>query len=430
MSMWHEEDLRVKTHSYQAGDQAELTIDEVVFGGEGLARLEGLVVFVPGVAEGERVRVEITQVKKDFLRAELIEILISSPHRIVPRCSIYGRSGGCQYQHIDYDAQLRIKESQIRDVLERIGRFKNVLMKPIIRSPLPWAYRTRVDFHVRLKDNEIKVGFVENDGRTVVEVGECPISTAGINQSLQSLRESLQKGLSEMPNWVRNLKFWDSRDGVQYILMNSRGDIDLRGIEFVRLSVSDMEFKVPPLSFFQVNIGMIESMVKCMDEFFCFSGKEFLLDAYCGVGLFTLLLAKKVRRSMGIESDTQAIEFAKRNARENGLINCEFLAKSVEKISKHPEKYLDEKPDCVILDPTRAGCERVVLDALLDMGPEKIAYVSCHPPTLARDLEILCQEGYHLSQVQPMDLFPQTKHCEVIACLEKNSMLISKVLCS
>lgn len=405
--------MQIKT--YQAGDRLELSLESVAFGGESVARHEGMVVFVEGGIDGEKVVAEIIQVKKSFLRARVKEVIEASPFRVDPACSVYGRCGGCQYQHISYDHQLKLKENQVREVFERIGRFKDVPILPILASPDVFHYRTRVDFHYDLFKDTEKLGFYDIDGRFVVDLENCPISTRLINEKYARMRQDMKSGAFVMPDWVEVIKFWDTRDGVESFLMNTRGQMDLRNIQEIVLKVCGKEFKIHPLSFFQVNTAMIPFLVRTVEEFLELKGHEFLLDAYGGVGLFAILLSHHVRKCFGIEADKNAVSLARMNAQANGLDNCEFIDKSVEKIMKHPERFFQETPDRVILDPTRAGCERMVLDALIKMRVPVIVYVSCNPATLARDLEILCSNGYSLDKIQPLDLFPQTKHCEAVA---------------
>jgi len=409
----------MQTEVYKTGDILELFLESVAFGGECIARHQGMVVFVEGGIDGEKVSAEITQVKKSFLRARVKEVFQASPHRDRPACSVYGHCGGCQYQHISYKHQLTLKENQVREVFERIGKFKNVPVLPIIASLDALHYRTRVDFHYDLFKGTEKLGFFDVNGRFVVDLEECPISTEGINAKYLHLRQDLKSGAFAMPEWVEVIKFWDARDGVESFLMNTRGQMDLKGIEQIVLKVCGKDFKIHPLSFFQVNTRMIPILAHTVESYLDLKGNEFLLDAYGGVGLFAILLAHRVRKCFGIEADKNAVRLARMNARDNGIGNCEFIDKSVEKIMKHPERFFQEIPDRVILDPTRAGCERMVLDALIGMKIPVIVYVSCNPATLARDAEILCSSGYSLDKIQPLDLFPQTKHCEAVARLTR-----------
>jgi 23S rRNA (uracil1939-C5)-methyltransferase len=314
---------------------------------------------------------------------------------------------------------LTLKEAQVKEAFERIGRLKELSLKPIKASPSPFNYRSRVDFHLSKREEREKIGFIGLDGRQVVDVSRCPITSSVINDVYQTMREEVRLGRLEIPPWVEFIKFWETLEGVKYYFLNGKGQVDLRGDEFITLSVCEKKFKIPPLSFFQVNLAMIQDLVNCVEEFLDLQGDEFLLDAYCGVGLFAILLAPKVKNCIGIESDISAVEYARINAKENDVQNCEFLDRSVEKILKHPERFFKQAPDRVILDPTRAGCEVSVLNSLVKLNVSRIVYVSCNPTTLARDVAFLNERGYTLEKVQPLDLFPQTKHCEVVASIIK-----------
>jgi 23S rRNA (uracil1939-C5)-methyltransferase len=411
--------MKTLPQKYHPGDLIEIRLDAVAFGGEAVGRLDHLVVFVQGGIDGERVLVEVLQTKKSYLRAKVREVLESSPNRIDPPCPVFGACGGCQYQHINYEHQLMLKETQVREALERIGRLKDFSLMPIKASPHSFGYRSRVDFHLAEEKERMKIGFIGLDGRNIVDMNECPISSPAINTTFQTMRSEIQQGRLEIPRWVEFIKFWDTAEGVKYYFLNPKGQVDLKGDAFITLEVCGKRFKIPPLSFFQVNLEMIPDLVSCVEEFLDLSGHEFLLDAFCGVGLFAILFASKVRFCAGIESDRGAVEYARINAKENQIQNCEFFDRSVEKILKHPERFLKETPDRVILDPTRAGCEVSILESLSNLKVPRIVYVSCNPTTLARDIAFLNGKGYTLEKVQPLDLFPQTKHCEVVASLKR-----------
>lgn len=413
--------------NYQAGDLIEVQLERVAFGGEAVGRLanppssdlSGLVIFVRGGLDGERVMARITHVKKNLLKADVTEVLTPSAHRVQPLCSVYGQCGGCQYQHIDYAHQLCLKEAQVRDSLERIGRLKDFELEPIAGSPDPFHYRNRVDFHIFQGTQDFKIGFVNQEGRRVIDVEDCPISAEAIVSAYQQVRAKIRQGQFEIPGWAQVIKFWDTAEGPRHFLLNLHGKVPFTENTPLVLNVAGKKFKAHPLSFFQVNLPMIEKMAECVERFLDLRGNEFLFDGYCGVGLFAILLGNKVRSCVGAESDPHAIEYAKLNAQENGVTHCEFWNKSVEKILKHPERFFKEKPDRVILDPTRAGCDPMVLEALVKLEIPKIVYVSCNPTTLARDLGILKDKGYILKKAKPFDLFPQTKHCEVVALIER-----------
>lgn len=400
---------------YHPGDLIELKLDSVAFGGEAVGRVDGLVMFVKGALDGEKVLAEVFEIKKNFVRARLKEVLEPSPHRIEPVCPIYGQCGGCQYQHVEYSYQLKLKEAQVRETLERIGGLKDFQMEPIQPSPHPLHYRSRVDFHVDRKRESI--GFIGVEGRNIVDTVECAISTPAINQAYQEMRDEIRQDIERLPEWVDFIKFWDVSGQVHSVFLGARGEVDLRGREFLMHQVCGRQFKIPLLSFFQVNLSMLDDLVQCVGRFLDLKESDVLLDGFCGVGLFAVSLASQAKQCMGVEADRTAIQYARMNAEENNISNCKFLDKSVEKALKHPERYLEDVPNKVVLDPTRAGCEESMLRSLAEMQVKRIVYVSCNPATLARDLAYLSRNGYHLENVKPFDLFPQTKHCEVIANL-------------
>ncbi|MBI1883131.1 MAG: 23S rRNA (uracil(1939)-C(5))-methyltransferase RlmD [Chlamydiae bacterium] len=410
--------METRLKRYAVSDLIELKVDSVAFGGEAVGRLDGLVVFVDGAIDGEKVQAEIVQVKKKYLKARLLKILEPSPFRVKPPCKVFGECGGCQYQHMDYAHQLSVKEAQVREILERIGRLKNFEMDPIKASPHPYGYRTRVDFHL-VNEESFKMGFIDQGGRDIVDVEECPISSPAINRSYQNLRDEIRGGRAQLPLWTQEIKFWDVEEGVHYFPLGHEGQVDLQGRSFLKIKIRDRVFQVHPLSFFQVNVEMIPGLVDCVEDFLELEGNEFLLDCYSGVGLFTVFLGARVRRSWGVEWDPEAVRVARINAQINGLRNCEFWQGSTEKFFKKAKATLPEKVDRVILDPTRAGCHKTVLESLIALGVPRMVYVSCNPTTLARDLAFLCQNGYQLERVQPLDLFPQTRHCEVVVSLKK-----------
>ncbi len=412
--------------SYQAGDLIEVQLDRVAFGGEAVGRLanppsadlSGLVVFVRGGLDGEKVIAEITHIKKNFLKAAVKEVLIASPHRVQPICSVYGRCGGCQYQHVEYSHQLRLKESQVKESLERIGRLSHFEMESIFGSPKEFNYRNRVDFHIFHGQETLKMGFVDEDNRKVLDIESCPISAENINTLFHEIREKNRKGELEIPRWAQVVKCWDTLDGAKSYFLNLHGRVPFTENDPLTLEVCSKKFKVHPLSFFQVNLPVVEEMVRTVERFLDLKGNEFLFDGYCGVGLFAILLASKVKFCVGAEADSHAIDYAKMNAQNNQVSNVEFWNKSVEKILKHPERFFKQTPDCAIIDPTRAGCDPFVLEALAKLKISKLVYVSCNPTTLARDLGFLSEHGYAVKKIRPFDLFPQTKHCEVVAMIK------------
>ena len=366
-----------------------VTISDIAFGGEGVARLEDFVIFVPFVALGEDVEVEITEVKKRFARAKLLKVTSASPDRVVPPCPYFGDCGGCQYQHIDYAAQLRIKHKQIVDLFDRVGKFPEALIDPVISCPQPYGYRNRI--MIRSQWDKFKqrltIGFLRAESRLVVDIEECKIAEPALNQEIQRVRKN--------PPPKGGLK--------------------------VVLRVPPEGWELPGDSFFQNNFFLLPKLVETVRERVRESKSRFLIDTYCGVGFFSVELGDLVERFVGIEVDRPAIVAARKNAEKRGLTNGEFIGGRTEELLPGLIGRFDRGATTIILDPPRTGCPPETMQLLERVRPAQIIYVSCHPATLARDLNILCASGvFKLAKVVPLDMFPQTQHVECVADLRAN----------
>lgn len=388
------------------GDTIQIEITDIAFGGDGVGRVDGRVVFVPFTMVGERVEAEVWRLHKQYARARLLRVLQPSPHRIGGRCRHFGECAGCQYQHMPYPHQCEIKTKQVRDVMQRIGRFESPPVRPVLPSPLEYGYRGKINLHPRRG----KLCYVGWDGRAF-EVKECHIAAAAIDEKI---REGTLKAMGR---------------GDIVLRANSRGQLFVHDLssgegdrEFVE-HFADFPFRLPINSFFQNNIAMLPVMSEAVGARIAEAGVGYVVDAYCGAGFFAIYLAKKLslKRGWGIEIDPQAIPWARRNAAQAGLNNLEFFQGAVERVlpvllAKHRTIAPSLR---VLLDPPRAGCEPKVLESLIKAKPKQIVYVSCDPSTLARDLKELCKSAYFLEEIQPLDMFPQTAHIECIARLKR-----------
>jgi tRNA/tmRNA/rRNA uracil-C5-methylase (TrmA/RlmC/RlmD family) len=368
------------------GDRVQLHIQDIAFGGEGVARLEDLVVFVSFVALGETVEAEIIELKKRFARAKLISVLTPSASRVIPRCPYFGDCGGCQYQHLAYAEQLRLKHKQVCDLFERIGGLHASLVKPVIGCPASYGYRNRI--MIRSQWDKFKqglnIGYIRADNRLVVDIDQCPIAEPALNEKIREVRAH--------PPPKGGLK--------------------------VVLRIPPEGWHVPPDSFFQNNFHLLPKMVETVREILRQGGTRHLADIYCGVGFFSLELADLVESFAGVELDQMAIRAARKNAALHDRQNGQFLAGTAEELL--PEVLARFKPalTTVLLDPPRKGCQPATLELLRREAPAQIIYVSCHPATMARDLNVLCaQKVYQIAQVVPLDMFPQTAHIECVADL-------------
>jgi tRNA/tmRNA/rRNA uracil-C5-methylase (TrmA/RlmC/RlmD family) len=369
-----------------AGDKLILRIDDIAFGGEGVARAEDFVVFVPFVGPGELVEAEVTEVKKRFARARAVRIIEPAAERVTPTCRYFGECGGCQYQHLTYETQLRLKHKQIRDLFQRIGGLDPDLVAPVIACPEPYGYRNRI--MIRSQWDKFKqglnLGFIRADNRLVVDIEECRIAEPALNQQLRDVRAH--------PPPKGGLK--------------------------VVLRVSPEGWEVPPDSFFQNNFFLLPRLVEVTRERLRDAGTRFLADVYCGVGFFSLELGDLVKSFVGVEYDQMAIRAARRNAQTRGRGNGEFVAGAAEQVLPGLLGRLTPGATTILLDPPRKGCPPTMLKFLRQARPAQILYVSCHPATMARDLNVLCAGGvFRVTQVVPLDMFPQTAHVECVADL-------------
>lgn len=368
------------------GQLIAVTIHDLAFGGEGVGRLDELVVFVPFVIPGEKVEVEVTEVKKKFARARLVRVLQASPERVEPRCPYFGECGGCQYQHIAYEAQLRLKHKQISDLFQRIGGFSGAVIDPVVACPEPYGYRNRImvrtQWNKRLQRMEL--GFLGMDNEHVVSITECALAEPVLNEDLQKVRANPPP-----------------RGGLK-----------------VTLRVTPEGWVVPRDSFFQNNFHLLPKLVETVRERLRDAGSRRLIDAYCGVGFFALELADLVESFVGVEYDGLAIRAAKENMKLRDVTNGQFVSGPAEDylgglLQRHPNE-----PTTLVIDPPRTGVPPDALQRIRRAHPQQVIYVSCHPATLARDLQILCaQGGYRLVKVTPHDMFPQTQHVECVADL-------------
>ncbi|MFZ1073216.1 MAG: class I SAM-dependent RNA methyltransferase [Verrucomicrobiia bacterium] len=366
------------------GDQFTLTIHDIAFGGEGVGRVDDFVVFVPFVLAGEVVEVEVREVKTNFARARLLRVVQPSPERVEPACRYFGQCGGCQYQHMDYAAQLRHKQKQIAGLFEHVGRFSPGLVGAVVPCPQPYGYRNRIMIRSQWNkpEQKLNIGFVRWDGGLVEDIEECKIAEPALNQEIQRVRQNPPP-----------------KGGIKVVLR-----------------IPPENWDVPPDSFFQNNFFLLPKLVETVRDFLRASGARHLVDLYCGVGFFSLELADAVESFVGVEYDQRAIKSAQQNAAARKTGNGRFIAATVEDVLPEMLEHLSPQTTAVILDPPRKGCLPRTLQFLREMKPAQIIYVSCHPATMARDLNILCGNGvFELTRVTPLDMFPQTQHVECVA---------------
>jgi len=376
--------------SFNIGDRVSLSIHDIAFGGEGVGRIEQMVVFVPFVITGETVEAEITEVKKNFARAKLLRVLTPSPHRVEPECRYFGACGGCQYQHVDYAEQLRMKHKQISDLFERVGRISPQVVQPVLPCPAPYGYRNRIMIRSQWngREKKLEIGFIRADNKFVEDIEECRIAEAALNEQIKEVRANPPP-----------------KGGIKVVLR-----------------VQPENWEVPRDSFFQNNFFLLPKLVETVRTFVKTGGARHLIDLYCGVGFFGIETADAVDSFVGVEYDQPAIGAARKNLEIRKIRNGEFISAKVEDVLPELLQRFSPEKTTVILDPPRKGCWPATLELLRQTRPAQVIYVSCHPATMARDLNILCGDGvFNLAQVQPLDMFPQTQHVECVADLRRQN---------
>ena len=381
-------DLPTPSTTPALGDKLTVSIHDIAFGGEGVGRTNDFVIFVPFVVVGEVVEVELTEVKKRFARGRLVRVLTPSAQRVTPRCRYFGECGGCQYQHIEYAAQLELKRKQIADLMERLGGLAPAVVAPVIPCPQPYGYRNRI--MIRSQWDKFKqglnIGFIRADSRLVVDLDECQIAEPALNEEIKRVRANPPP-----------------KGGIKVVLR-----------------VAAEGWDVPRDSFFQNNFFLLPKLVETVRDALSKSGNRFLIDAYCGVGFFSVELADLVESFVGVELDRPAVQAARRNATKRERTNGEFVEGRTEEMLPGLLTRFDPAATTIVIDPPRTGCPPESLAALRASGLSQIIYVSCHPATLARDLEILGADGvFAVRRVTPLDMFPQTQHVECVADLRR-----------
>lgn len=449
--------------------EVELKIEDMAFGGSGVARFEGLVCFVRGGVPGDVVRAAVRKKKRRHRECDILEILQPSPLRVKPRCAHFGACGGCSFQNINYEEQLRFKEKHVRDCLERIGGLRNIPLQPIIGMGDPWFYRNKMEYtfgrrDARRRDGELALGLMRR-GRfdRVVDVEECFLQSPISNRLLEAVR-TLARGWGLPPynprthegflknlavrvggrgkdflaclvttpgefSHLNELKEMIARDfpevkslyhyrnpGVSGVAIAGEAEL-IAGEPHVEETICGFRFRVSPEAFLQVNVRQAEALYEKIVEFADLAGGEGVVDLYTGAGPIALLLSAHARSVTGVESVGEAVRDARVNADANGVENARFETGVVEKVLS--EILEAERPDLLIADPPRAGVHPKALKALLKAPPPRMIYVSCNPATLARDLKQLVEAGYALKIVQPVDMFPHTAHVESVSLLER-----------
>jgi 23S rRNA (uracil1939-C5)-methyltransferase len=428
--------------------QITLQIKRIGIYGEGIGEWEGKTVFVLGALPGEEVVAEVKEEKKTFLRARLVKRLTESPHRRVPICPVFGRCGGCQLMHLDYEEQLKVKRQRVVDALQRIGKLE-VEVNLCEPSPQHLSYRNKIQLPTRF-EGRLKMGLYAFNSHDLVEIERCYIHCDQGEEVFVEVKRQLEKfpavarelrhvlirsAKESLVVFVTNKKKVEGLDelaGELMKLQSLKGVVQninpvvgnrilgsdyqtIKGQGWVEERVCGLTFKVSPASFFQVNSLVAEKLYRKAEELCNLKGNEVVVDAYCGVGTLALILAKQAGKVIGVEQVSEAIIDAKENARRNQITNAEFHTALAEEFI-HKLSHLD----VAVLNPPRKGCDTALLTKLATLKPALIVYVSCDPATLARDLAYLCSQGYKAETAFPFDMFPQTVHVETVIALRRD----------
>ncbi|RHT32204.1 23S rRNA (uracil(1939)-C(5))-methyltransferase RlmD [Ruminococcus sp. AM32-17LB] len=450
---------------FRKNDLVTLEIEDCGIDGEGIGKADGFTVFVKDAVIGDTVTAKIIKAKKNYGYGRLMEVLKPSPYRVEPKCEFARQCGGCQLQALSYDQQLVFKTNKVKGHLERIGGFTDIPMEPIIGMDELFHYRNKAQFPVgRNKEGKIVTGFYAGRTHNIIENRDCALGVPENKEVLDRViahmekygiepyNEATGKGLvrhvlirygyftkevmvclilngNKIPKEEQLVKSLCEIPGMTSITINvnkKRSNVILGeeicllwGQEYITDRIGDISYQISPLSFYQVNPMQTQKLYAKALEYADLHGQETVWDLYCGIGTISLFLAQKAKFVRGVEIVPAAIENAKENAKLNGLENTEFFVGKAEEVLPREYKKNGVYADVIVVDPPRKGCDETLLETMVEMNPERIVYVSCDSATLARDLKYLCERGYELRKVCPVDQFGMTVHVETVVLLSQ-----------
>lgn len=392
---------------FEYHQEIEIVIDSLTNLGSGVGRIDGWVVFVPFSLPGETVKARIFRNDKNCSHADLVEVLTKSPDRITPACPLFGECGGCQYQHLSYDKQLAWKTRQVGELMKHMAAI-TFPVNDCLSSNQTWNYRSKITPHFeKAKDGDLgPIGFLAFGRRSMlIDVPQCPIAMETINRELPAIRDGLR---------ARSNIF---KRGATVLLRATEDRVETDFKAVATEHVGNLKFQFLAGDFFQNNPFILPAFTEYVAKQAAAGGAKFLVDAYCGSGLFSLTLAKRFEQVAGVEVSETSCEWARKNAAANQITNAKFLTASAEAIFAEINFLAAETS--VVIDPPRKGCTPEFIDQLVKFSPSRVVYVSCDPATQVRDLKQLTEGGYLLTDVQPFDLFPHTRHLECVMTLVK-----------
>lgn len=399
------------------GDRITLSITDVAYRGRALGRHEGQVVFVYGALAGETVEVEIANLAKNFAEATLLRVVVPSPERVAPACPLAGSCPGCRYQHVGYEAEVRMKQGQLVNLLGRIGGVGVESCGEPVPAPAPLGYRNKIVLHAWVEDDApTKLGYFSEDNATVMDVPACPLAPASINKRLVELRaDGAFMGALEKHNKVTIRE--TAADGVVHWVGAQRD----HGRPWLTEHTSVGDIQVPRSSFFQVNPAVAELLLGAVSEHIRSEAPEAVVDAYGGVGLFAFVAARQgVEMVCSLDVDGVAAEAGRENARRLGIGNVEFVSGPAQRKLSPVLMAVRNRKTLVVVDPPRAGMEQGTLATIARSKTTGLVYVSCAPDTLARDIKLLCKAGFKVVETRMFDMFPRTPFFESVTRLARN----------
>lgn len=452
-------DSRASAEDVKIGDRIVVTIKRIGINGEGVGYYKRKAVFIDGALPGEVVKSKVTRAEAGYLNASIIEIEKKSPDRQVPPCPVYAECGGCQLQHMTYEAQLRAKEELLREAFQRYAGIESLPMRPILGMDNPWGYRNKAQLQTGLHGGEIVTGLYSAGSHRLVDIAGCEVQHPVVNEVIEGAKAVLKElnipvynertregavrtivaRVGQASNQVQLTlitavdRLPDARRLVQHLreklpmvktiaqninkgktpLIFGERTTVLWGDERLNETLGEVQFSLSPRAFFQLNPEQTVKLYNAAKEAAALTGEELVVDAYCGTGTIGMWLAQRAREVRGIELIPEAVRDARDNAAASGIGNARFYEGRAEELL--PEWVAQGiRPDVIVVDPPRTGCEMPLLQAIAKARPKRLVYVSCNPSTLAKDCKVLLGSGYRLEWVQPVDMFPQTSHVECV----------------
>lgn len=449
----------------QKNQTVTLQFEDLTHEGSGVAKMDGYPIFVPLGLPGERADVRVVKVNKRFAFGKLIHLHEKSEHRVNPPCNVFHKCGGCQLQHMTYEMQLEMKRNQVKNVMQKVAHLPDVPVHPVLGMEEPWRYRNKIQIPVGEKNGELITGFYQQRShriiddmetcviqdelgdkiveavrqigtdlgiraydeqahrgelrhiivRTAYTTNEAMLVLVTRTKTLTKQAEIMERITKEFPEITSIIHNVNSEKTNVILGKKSR---TIYGADYIYDKIGNLEFAISAQSFYQVNPTQTKVLYDKALEYANVDKNDVVIDAYCGIGTISLFLAQKAKKVYGVEIVPEAIDDAKKNAKHNQMDNVEFVVGEAEKVMPWWTKQ-GLRPDVIVVDPPRKGCDASLLEAMIAMEPERIVYVSCNPSTLARDLRILEDGGYQTQEIQPVDMFSQTSHVECVSLLTR-----------